>query len=93
MESAGPLLVELAKQVPALAVLAFLTWKFLSHLSQRDETFATALRDIGDDCHEHAVDLTSRYIAVVNKNSDLVAKNSETLGEVKEALRHVNHGK
>jgi len=82
----GPL-IESAKQVPALAVLAFLTWKFLTHMKEREDKFAETLYGIGENCHEQARDLTNRYLMALERNSDALKTNTETLGEVKEALR------
>lgn len=81
-------LIESAKQVPALAVLAVLTWKFLSHLKEREAKYAETLLGIGEECHEHAKDLTDRYMTAIERNSDALKTNTEMLGEVKEALRN-----
>ena len=40
--------LEILKQVPALAVLAYLTWKFLDHLSIRDDKFAARFIEIAE---------------------------------------------
>ena len=39
------LLIDLAKQVPSLVVLVFLVMRFLSHLSERDESMARVITE------------------------------------------------
>ncbi len=39
-------ITEVAKQVPALAVLSFIVWAFLKHLSEQRAEFIAVVRDI-----------------------------------------------
>ena len=66
----------LLKQVPALAVLAYIVFIFLKHLAHRDEV----MRKIGDGCHD------------VQKESHLVMREISTaFGENTTAMREVTH--
>ncbi len=98
------ILRELATQVPSLGVLTWLVWKglstaqsqaaaFLEHLKGRDESFSGVLKEIGKDCHEHSSDLTERYRAAMERQTQIservgekLDKNTEMLGRVASAL-------
>ncbi len=68
-------LIEIAKQVPALGVLAWIVYKFLGHLHKRD----SILKDISNQCHQ-----------VQGCATEAVNKNSEILGKVLMALDKLN---
>jgi len=83
------LLIEIAKQVPALVVLALLTRWFLTymrdrdaqllqHEEKRDAQMTNTLSHIGDDCH------------VVQRDSIEVMKEvKQELGATREATREL----
>ena len=79
-------MLELAKQVPALAVLGLIVWKFLAHLAARDENqtnrdkvFAAALATLGDSCHE-----------VQRESNQVMRDNTNALGEFSAAVAMMN---
>ncbi len=63
--------LEILKQVPALAVLAWLVTRFLNEIGKRDEV----LKDLSAACH----DVHQRSIVAVDRNS-------EALGRIESAL-------
>lgn len=62
-------LIEAAKQVPALVVLAYLTVQFLQHMKDRDATFTVELKAIHDERK-----------AAQEDASRIIEKNTEYLG-------------
>lgn len=69
------LLIEAAKQVPALVVLAYLTVQFLNHMKSRDEAFTTELKAI----HEAGKDSREANARVIEKNTELTGRVLATL--------------
>lgn len=93
-------LIEIAKQVPALVVLVLLVRWFLHHLSERDKV----LREIGDACHaeserreEVIAKLTEAIqtenarregvlLRVIERNTASTDRNTEMLGRALERM-------
>lgn len=71
-------LMEVVKQIPALAVLAWLVHKGLSSLQERDQAFARALNEIGKDCHS----VQERAIDAIQENTRMMGKVESLLAEV-----------
>jgi hypothetical protein len=76
----GSLLTEAIKQVPALAVLAYLTVQFLKHLKDRDKTFTDELKQIHESGKE------SR-----DSNTNAIMKNNEITGRVLATLDRIEN--
>ena len=74
----------LLKQVPALAVLAYIVFIFLKHLAHRDEV----MRKIGDGCHE----VQKESHTVMREVSSAMGENTTAMREVTSALRTLNGG-
>ena len=72
------LLVEAAKQVPALVVLAYLTVQFLKHMKDRDATFTDELKAI----HQAGKESRDNNTAAMNKNNEIVGRVLATLDRI-----------
>ena len=75
MDTTSGLLVEVAKQVPALIVCAFIVVTFIRYLMKRDEV----LQHLGDECHKAQRDA-----------NHAINENSKALGEISAVLRRLN---
>lgn len=82
------LLIEVAKQIPALVVLVWLVAKgaqlgreLLRQFHERDERFVEALREVGKDCHEHASQREERLIAALDKTGSVLEEATRMLGK------------
>lgn len=64
------LLIEAAKQVPALVVLAYLTVQFLAHMKDRDQTFTSELKAIHDE-RKSSQESSDR---IIERNSELLGR-------------------
>ena len=80
------LLIEVAKQVPALMVLGWVVWLFTKLVTG----FHKTLGSVADDCHEHSTRLTERYHEDREEMTDLTRHNLELMGEVRGLLRKLN---
>ncbi len=78
-------LIEILKTAPPLVVLVAVVWVFLKHLKDRDEQFASVVRQINSENLEAR--LSSR--SVIETNSEVLAKNIETRGELMEVIREL----
>lgn len=74
--------LEIAREVPNLAVLTAIVVIFLRHMQKRDEM----LRSIGQDCHE----VQNRSIMAMERNTEQLGKTEKVLDEVKVMLVRQN---
>ena len=72
------IIVALVEQVPALAVLCFLTIKFLHAQKETASEFADKLKTIGAGCHE-----------VQRESVSALSENTAAFGRVEHALDKV----
>lgn len=79
---------EMARQVPALTVLAVIVYVFLAHLEKRN----VALQEITTRQHELNVQILDRSNRVIDEASDVIEENSKVLGQVLEAMRAIKQG-
>lgn len=89
------ILVEAAKQVPALIVMAWLAKTFLSAMrSERDlqvkleEARAESMKEMGEACHDFQKDLSERNTAMMTKVERAVDNNTQVLIKVADRLEH-----
>ena len=75
------LLVEVAKQVPALTVLAFIVWAFIRFLAQA----SSAMQDIHRECHS----TQERATVALERNTDALDRLG---GQMEEMTRYTNGG-
>ena len=78
VDQGGGLWEELAKQIPALCVLCYLTWTFLAHLRGRDEV----LRDLTASMAQTQQETR----AAINRNSEALGANTQVIGEIQALL-------
>lgn len=78
----GDWVQEAAKQIPALIVLVWIVWKFLSHLQSRDDF----LRIAQEKCHQVTQEVTANSNAVMQEAT-------KAMGAVTEALHRLNGSK
>lgn len=86
--------IELAKQVPALAVLVVLVVLFLKFLREEREDRTEAeehrlksLEKIGDDCHTHSQKMLDTVAGAMEANGKVIQENTRALGEVSAVVR------
>lgn len=72
------ILKETAKQIPALTVLAYLTYLFLKHLAVRDATLSLLL-----STHAKAAELAG---VIISANTKAMAENTRALDEMRRSL-------
>lgn len=60
MDFSGGAFLEMAKQIPGLAVLVYLVARFLSSQQSRDDRFATMLESVQERSHEFGSDAITR---------------------------------
>lgn len=89
MEELG---LELLKQVPALAVLAFIVIQFLRYLEKKECNLQDMLTRIGDTCHQVQRETTERTAEALAETRATIGENSKVLGEVGAVLRRMNGG-
>lgn len=76
------LFIEFAKQAPALAVLAWIVWKFLASQESRDNK----LGDIANSCHNFQAASTKTVSEVLDRNTTALNANTHMLGRVESVL-------
>lgn len=79
----------MAKQIPSLVVMVFLVLKFLDFIrtyenarAAMDERRAEALSRLGDNCHGFQDRLGEATRKVIERNSEALTRNTETLGRI-----------
>lgn len=77
------LVVEIAKQVPALLVLAFIVRVFLGHLKERDASLQKTLSHMGDSCHKVQEDA----VGVMREVKEELGRTRELYRQLLEFLR------
>ena len=82
-----PIWIEIAKQIPNLAVLVFLVRQFILHMHEEgnrrerlDESKAKLLKDIGDSCHAFQREIATETTSALSRNTTALERNSEALG-------------
>jgi hypothetical protein len=90
------LLERVATQVPALAVLAFIVLKFLSHLKddrasrdQEGQRFSNSIQTLTSDCHGFQREIQSDLKAAMKDNAQAMRENATALAESVTAARDV----
>lgn len=85
------------QQVPALAVLTWIVYRFLAHLqsvgseqTKRESERSTALQHLGDECHEFQEKLFTRVLACLDKTQVALDRNIEMLGRLSAELARVS---
>lgn len=73
---------QIGKQVPALAVLAWIVWKFLVNSREQE----AAITRIASSCHEFQRDTLARVEDVLDRATTALDRNSEAFGTIKGAL-------
>ena len=82
------LLVEVAKQVPALGVLAWIVAYFLKAMNQRTDSFENTVKRISADCH----DARSKLHDILIHNSSVLGRTESTLDRLEKVLTKMNGG-
>lgn len=77
---------QIGKQVPALAVLCWIAWKFLVNSRESAKDFTAAIDRIGNSCHEFQRDTLHRLEIELGRATTALDKNSEIFGAIKSAL-------
>lgn len=85
--------IELAKQSPSLVVFALMAWRGLVFLREErasrdtiDRERLQAIREINQECHDHADKLADQWRNLSEKNNAVIAENTRALGAVKAAI-------
>lgn len=71
--------IEVVKQVPALAVLGFIVIAFLKHLAQRDEAHA-----VSDEKRDEQMQIC------MDRCNNAIDRNTEMLGQVAKVVERAN---
>lgn len=81
------LAIEVAKQVPSLAVLVYLVRSFLTHLKESEENCrqtsletATVVKDVKESCHEFCSMMHESTTEALHEMKGLVARTNEVMG-------------
>lgn len=82
MREPTDIIIEIGKQVPALALMVFVIWIFMKYLGTRDNMMRSLFEEHVDERHE------SRK--VIEDNTKALRENAETRGSVTEALRRLH---
>lgn len=80
------ILIEVGKQVPALAVLVFVVWTFLKHLEARDK----AMREVHEQMHREHLDARQLSRLAIEETTKAIRDNIATREGVINALNNLN---
>lgn len=79
-------ITEVVRQVPALAVLTWIVYKFLAHLRAGDEASAkrdadrtAAIEHLGETCHAFQKELSSRVQTSLDRNTETLGRAARDL--------------
>ncbi len=77
---------EVAKQVPALLVNAFIVWMFLGYMGSMNDRVVQMIEELRTGCHR----VQERSIKVMDETQQRLGEWSETNRDVADALRALN---
>ena len=72
-------------QVPSLVVLVLVVWIFLKHLKERDAAYYAEMAKINSEGLEARLETRK----VIEHNTAVIEKNTETRGELLQAIREM----
>ncbi len=91
------MIIEVAKQIPALAVLVWLVILFLGHLrEERDSRVSIesarheALKEIGDGCHAHSMKIANTMSDALKDSNAIVRENTQVISQVSTTLQAIH---
>lgn len=74
------ILIEAAKQAPALVVLAWIVYTFLKYLKEYAEGQAVSLGNLGDTCHAFQREMHESNATILTSVRTTLDKTNEVLG-------------
>lgn len=80
------LVIEAAKQVPALAVLVFIVMRFLDHMKNGEQTRNASFKELGDSCHLFQAQMMTRYELLMARYESTNRATQDSLNENTKAL-------